>query len=150
MTYAAFFKSNSFRYGLGAGTAIMGAGTVYTLIKAFDFSAECSSYVNICKSAVNENIFIPKLTGECDIKNYSPSITIYNIVVSSPPELVQFINKLNGLPVHCFNGPMAIGMSLTLILSIAVATYVMCAVHIMEQDEKSESNIRQPLLSVSV
>lgn len=140
MTYAAFFKSRSFGYGAGAGAVAASLGTLATLLAAFNMSSRCSSFVDSCESIVAQNINIPKLTFDVDIDNtYTTSVALYNIETPFPPEWAEIINYVKILPDYCFKVPVTIGLSLTFVISLTLASYVTSLVHIREQADKNDT-----------
>ncbi len=146
MTWSSFFKSRSFTQGSCAAATGFLVGTGGTIAIALKMASECSLAVDLCVSGVGQDINIPQVEAQLDIRNHSTSITFYDINVPLPSSLTDIVDQLNALPVYCFYAPFAIGMCLTIAISLSLASAIALAIHIKDQDEQVESRYKYSLL----
>lgn len=149
MTWAAFFKSNSFTYGYRTAVAglVVGIGSSYGV--ALKIAADCSEKVNEVLSQTGKDINIPQFTVELEHNNYSKPITVYNVNIPFPSDWMERLDKLNDLPTYCFYIPFTLGSFATLLVSLVLAHTVMVAVSIKEQQEEEPPAIQQGYMNLN-
>lgn len=147
MTWSAFFKSNSFKYGFCTGATGLALGGGGTVILSLNIASKCSAVVNQIVSVTSEDIYIPELKAVYSIRNFSETITLHDISAPFPSSLTDTINQLNEVPGYCFAVTMTIGFCLTIAISLALASIIAVMVHNKPLDENEDTERRYLSLS---
>ncbi|AHE67828.1 hypothetical protein [Legionella oakridgensis] len=153
MTWAAFFKSRSFKYGALIGGIGFAAGAGGSAAVALKLASLCSTAVNSFVTEVGTHFSLSELSAVVHIDGYNATLTLDDINAALPPGWLDIINHAQELPSYCFSAPFTIGLCITAAASLALASTIAIAIHIhdhpaesCEQSDAGEEDARQGLL----
>jgi hypothetical protein len=146
MTWATFFKSRSFKYGSILGGIGFAAGTGGSAAIALRMASQCSSAAAYIISVMGKNITISELTTVVHYQQYNVPIELEEVDIDLPTDWVDLVNHVNELPPLCFSIPFTLGVCLTAVASLALASTIGLALHL--GDEQRQAPLLQELEGV--
>ena len=152
MTWAAFLKSPSFKYGALFGTLGFGAGAGASAAIALKIASLCTKAVNSFITEMGTNITISELSGVVHIGGFNISLTLEDITAALPAGWMDLVNHATELPHYCFSAPFTVGMCITTAAALSLASAVALAIHLRDHqahaDREDDLEMRDGYLGI--
>ena len=143
MTWATCLRSRPFKYGFFAGLLTFGAGAGGSAAIALKIASHCSSAIAYFISEMGKNITISELEAILHLGSYNVTLTLDDINAALPAGWLDIINTTTELPPYCFRAPFALGLCVTTVASLALASTIALAIHIHDHNEDRSAPPRE-------
>ena len=137
MTWSTFFKSKGFKYGSLTGGVSLLAGTGVSTAMAFKMYSYCTGAATEFITQIGTHFTIDDLKAVVHYEQYNASIDLDDIYASLPGNWLQLINYADDVPQFCFAAPLVLGLSVTVVASLALANTVALIMVLRDQDKAS-------------
>ena len=133
MAWTSFFTSRAFKFGsLSCGIGLATGATASTLI-AQRIASMCTTAANEMINKIGDTFTIPTMDAVVHYEQYNASISLDNINAGLPQSWLDIIHDANDVSPYCFEIPLAIGLSQTILFSMILT--LATVMFIREQDK---------------